>query len=303
LITANTTRWNSQLKSIRSILKSPDNVNKAVTKLGQLEQRRMGGGFNQTEINALTELVTILEPFEEATDLTQGDKVVTVSSIVPAIVGLRTSLCLDESATTSSLRYAEPLHKKLKDACAARLEQFLTRDNKIAAVLDPNFRKTWLGREEDSLVEEEILRMLHAEVVELSSESENDGSTPPASPSNAPSQKKLFSFMQTQSSDESLRTSQNQMKSKVQKQLERFLKENPSKAESPLLYWKRMEIENAECKLLAKVAREFFGLTATSAPSERLFSVAGNIHRERRGHMGNVLLKQLTFLAANSDMF
>ena len=32
-------------------------------------------------------------------------------------------------------------------------------------------------------------------------------------------------------------------------------------------------------------------------------SDAGNVYRERRGHMGSLLLKRITFHAANGDMF
>ena len=37
----------------------------------------------------LTDFLEILEPFEEATDLTQGNKVVTASYVIPCIRGIR----------------------------------------------------------------------------------------------------------------------------------------------------------------------------------------------------------------------
>ena len=61
-----------------------DNVNKAVLILGQLKQHKLRGGLTKPEMKALTEMVTILEPFEEATAFTQSEKVVIVSLIVPA---------------------------------------------------------------------------------------------------------------------------------------------------------------------------------------------------------------------------
>ena len=45
--------------------------------------------MNAKELAQLQELVSLLAPFAEAADLTQGDKIVTVSCVVPTILALR----------------------------------------------------------------------------------------------------------------------------------------------------------------------------------------------------------------------
>jgi len=47
-------------------------------------------------------------------------------------------------------------------------------------------------------------------------------------------------------------------------------------------YWKS---EN-RFPYLKAAAREFLGMTATSAPSERVFSHAGELHSEKRANLG-----------------
>ena len=61
--------------------------------------------------------------------------------------------------------------------------------------------------------------------------------------------------------------------------------------------------EENDSKVLAEVAREAPGLTATSAASERLFSVAGNIMRDRRMRMSDQVFEGLVIIACNAAIF
>ena len=64
----NDTRWNSQLISINSIVNVPED------KLNLLETAH----FTTYERKMLQDLVNILTPFQEATNLTQGQNVITI---------------------------------------------------------------------------------------------------------------------------------------------------------------------------------------------------------------------------------
>ena len=77
------TRWNSELKRIRSLMRVP--VEKPHLDCQQL---------NSYDRLILNDLIEILTPFEEATDATQGQNIVTGSFIIPCIRGLRASLTL-----------------------------------------------------------------------------------------------------------------------------------------------------------------------------------------------------------------
>lgn len=78
---ANNTRWNSTLKQL-----------KALTTLDHRDVREMCSkcdpeniAFSVREWAQLKDLCTELEPFSEATDLTEGDTVVTISMVVPTV--------------------------------------------------------------------------------------------------------------------------------------------------------------------------------------------------------------------------
>ena len=73
------TRWNSEVKSVRSLLKVP------AEKLQNVSCSQLNA-YHRT---VLQEFVAILSPFEEATNLTQGQNILTSSLVVPVIRSLR----------------------------------------------------------------------------------------------------------------------------------------------------------------------------------------------------------------------
>lgn len=114
--------------------------------------------FTAREWNQIEELVDVLQPFAEATDLTQGEKIVTISAVVPCVLSLNHHLenqkekvrylggliCIlqrslqrrfrgifvnvrmaDEQSDGATLPFSDPLYLK-------------------AALLDPSFGTMWL---------------------------------------------------------------------------------------------------------------------------------------------------------------
>ena len=62
--------------------------------------------------------------------------------------------------------------------------------------------------------------------------------------------------------------------------------------EDPLTFWKK-KLE--ELPTLAVLAKDFLELTATSAPAERLFSIAGNFYTAKRNLLGTDTFRSLMF--------
>lgn len=78
------TRWNSTLRQVKAVLQCDHlKLCRVLEKAGHKELL-----FTAREWNLLKEVVDILKPFGEATDLTQGEKIVTISSVVPSILSL-----------------------------------------------------------------------------------------------------------------------------------------------------------------------------------------------------------------------
>ena len=67
--------------------------------------------------------------------------------------------------------------------------------------------------------------------------------------------------------------------------------------ESPLEWWK---LEAGRMPLLSTVARKYLSVCATSVPSERVFSIGGNLVNAKRNSINKPdKVNKLIFLASN----
>lgn len=288
LETATPTRWNSQLRMIESVLRSTQAINEAISTLGQSDQIRLGGlQFN--DVSALEELVSLLTPFADATCLTEGQKCVTVSAITPCIAGFRYNL-----RQPAALRYTESVRQTLVESVERRLAStFLTRDNRISAFLQPSFKTTGLGEEEDEVTRSEIAELLSTKLAEPVCAELLPESSPPA----VSSKPKLFSFLDVRRS----RGRRPSGPTGAEEALNWYDEQGP---EEPLSFWRRAAGSNRpEIQALASVAKVYLGQTATSAPSERLFSKAGCLLRSRRCRMSPEVASSLLLLGCNEELF
>ena len=71
-----------------------------------------------------------------------------------------------------------------------------------------------------------------------------------------------------------------------------------SSEEKPLVWWKTYE---SQLPLLAKLARKYLCIPATSVPSERSFSTSGHIVNAKRACLLPENVDMLVFLAHNLD--
>lgn len=295
------TRWNSELKMIESAIKDVGATNRAVSLLGA-EQRRRVSPLQPTDVAALQELIDLLQPFAEATDMTEGDAVVTVSAIVPSIVGIEKHL---QSIADRPTRYTSGTAAALSKAVRTRLEQFKTLDNSIAAVLDPRLKTSGTGTSADEEAQQEIRRRV--DVLKTNTCSDDDLETPSGDETtcetSAPKRSRLLAFLDVEypSTSQSSRRRSGTGGSAVDK----YFSSPRINIANPLDFWKDMSKngEENDSKMLAEVAREALGLTATSAASERLFSVAGNIMRDRRARMSDKVFEGLVIIACNAAIF
>ena len=79
-----------------------------------------------------------------------------------------------------------------------------------------------------------------------------------------------------------------------------YLREKPAKMElSPLSWWK----SNADrFPALASLAHKYLSVPATSAPSERVFSAAGNVVDKLRAALTAENVDALVFLHKNAEV-
>jgi hypothetical protein len=266
LVSKNETRWNSQLKMIRRLLEI--DVEKVVD--------RKEFSLNSYEKAVLRELVEVLEPFEEATDMLQGEKYNSISFVIPCFLGLKDHL------SQLNTRYSLPLVTALNASLDRRLGSIV--DNPLyicGAILDPQFKLRW------SRDVEAHKQVLHDEALKFSmaSDTESSEEEPPIA-----KKSKLFSFMSSAAKSHRKKTSHDE--------IGMYVSDKQDCALSALEYWKMQAVE---LPLLSMLAKRVLAVPATSAPVERVFSQAGEILNSRRSRLLPKNFETLLFLKMNSN--
>uniref|UniRef100_A0A4W4ELJ2 Si:dkey-109j17.5 n=1 Tax=Electrophorus electricus TaxID=8005 RepID=A0A4W4ELJ2_ELEEL len=258
--------WNAQLKTMRQMLESVDFLEDIVD--------RNDLALNSVEKAMLRELVEVLEPFEEATDMVQGDKHVSISLALPSVLGLRKHLA--EVVTHQCTGIATGLSQALDRRLAGILEDPLYV---TATTLDPQFKLSWSSD-----------RDWHKQVLleEVGKHTQPVSPPEPSSEAQAcPSKRsRLFSFIKQRPTT--------QAKS-MEQELSAYLHEEPTD-EDPLQYWKRKSID---FPLLSQVAKKVFTVPATTTKVERIFSLVGKTIRPERCRLLPKNLETLIYLKAN----
>ncbi|XP_062872135.1 zinc finger BED domain-containing protein 4 [Trichomycterus rosablanca] len=261
--------WNTQLKTLRLMLECVD----------FLEDIVAGNdlALNTVEKTMLRELVEVLEPFEEATDMIQGDKHVSISIALPSVLGLRKHLA--EVVTHQCTGLVTGLTQALDRRLAGILEDPLYV---VATTLDPQFKLSWSSDRDwhKQVFLEEVAK--HAQPV-----------SPPEPSSEAqpvPSKRsRLFSFIKERPTM--------QAKS-VEQELAAYLHEEPTD-EDPLQYWKRKSID---FPLLSQVAKKVLTVPATTTAVEKIFNILSKIMRQEGCGLLPKNLDTLIYLKGNHSI-
>ncbi|TRY56530.1 hypothetical protein DNTS_005417 [Danionella cerebrum] len=140
------TRWNSTLRQVKAVLQC-DHL-KLCAVLEKAGHKDLS--FSPREWNLLKELVNILKPFGEATDLTQGEKVITISAVVPSVLSLNHHL----EKPKPQVRFLSGLVRSLQ-----------THNLPESSALDPAFALLWV--EPHVLVSRDIKAEVAQRVKEL----------------------------------------------------------------------------------------------------------------------------------------
>ena len=149
---ANNTRWNSTLKQLKALTTLDHRV---VTQMcSECETDNIA--FSVREWAQLKDLCTVLEPFSEATDLTEGETVVTISMVVPTILDLRTHLNKMEVKLPQIVTIVRALKKSLEKRFSGVFRRIINMEQGdpeepfhhriyfLAAMLDPQFGLSWV---------------------------------------------------------------------------------------------------------------------------------------------------------------
>lgn len=269
---ATCTRWNSQLMMIRSVLRvSADVWDKLDTPYK----------LKQYELNTIKELCDILEPFEYVTNQVQGQNMVTSSLVINCIRGLRAAL-----ASLHEVHKCK-LVSSLQSSIETRLNKFESMEAfQLAATLDPRYKLDWCHDDEVQDIRDLLTRKYNvARSVAASSTSRMDTSLVPEE-SPPMKRNKFFALVNRSSTPRPSETEVSLYLSQPCVQEDR----------DPLGYWKAKQ---SEFPILTMLAEKYLAIPATSAPVERLFSVAGKLFRPERCNLGDKRFEQLMMIRCN----
>lgn len=256
------------------------------------------------EVKQLNELVSLLEPFAEATDLTQGENITTISMVLPCVLSLYKHL------TESKMNYLEVLRRELLKSLTERFGGLLRlvgfqsnaslppMDDKlylITALLDPKFNIRFIKH--TAPVSEEIKDCTISEIksyILQNIDIDMAGDDPEVASVEPPRKKtcsKLFPYV---SFDEE--ETANSELSTPAVQLDKYLLQCHAGVpeQDPIEFWMKSEYTK-----IKKYALGMLSVPASSAPVERVFSTGGIIARPHRSSISSLNLAKTIFLNYN----
>ncbi|KAL7379703.1 hypothetical protein ABVT39_004336 [Epinephelus coioides] len=293
------TRWNSTLCQVKAVLSfSHQELCNVAQVTGHNELV-----FSVREWNMMKELCDVLQPFAEATDLTQGEKIVTVSSVLPCVLSLNHHLeklkkqvrflgSMIQSLQCSLKKRFRGIFVNVKMLSAAPGEELPFADPLyiIAAVLDPAFSMMWL--QHDVLVTDDMKNEIADMVKDLILHE-----VPPDTTPQSPGLQEVENLQEESTglfSEYRKRRKQNTTSS-PETQLNNYL--GLCCGQACLSFW---DANRGILPALFPVASRALSVPASSAPVERVFSHGGIIMRPHRARLADKTLSNLIFCKCNT---
>ncbi|XP_060774009.1 uncharacterized protein LOC132884202 [Neoarius graeffei] len=253
----------------------------------------------------MKELCDVLQPFAEATDLTQGEKIVTVSSVLPCVLSLNHHLeklrpqarflgSMIHSLQSSLKERFRGIFVNVKMLSAASGEELPFADPVYirSAVMDPAFSMSWL--QHDVLVTDDIknnivdmVKDLILREVQPHTTSQSPGFQDVESESHQEDSAGLFSDYRKRRKQDPTTNPETQLNNYF----------GLCCGQPCLSFW---EANRAVLPALFPVAMKALSVPASSAPVERVFSHGGIIMRPHRARLADKTLSNLIFCKCNT---
>lgn len=324
------TRWNGQLDLIRTVVE-------IAPKLNYILHPELV--LTSTERRQLKEFVRMMSPFEDATKKCEGEYVPTVNHVLPKVISLYNHLSnLLSPASEERVGACKSIARAILAGLEARfyglIDFIVNHDNTqeeansfadkvfvLGTMLDPNSKLYWIdvlphkNESEKSSIRDMCKTIMLEEMALCNTASQAEGSQTrvlaPVDLNNLNTQpkidKSIFTFrsqMIQEKRSNSSTSSSNQ--SKYSKELNDFLEFLPNNFNPET----DDDIDMAQFWLshrfsfpyLAEVYKKVISCTASSAPSERVFSKAGIRMSPRRSRSKHDTISMLVFLDMNYEL-
>ncbi|XP_059085101.1 zinc finger BED domain-containing protein 4-like [Tigriopus californicus] len=287
------TRWNSTFMMLERFLECK-NVLTLLFAGSFFEGKSDGFKFFHSEWDSIQDMVHCLSHIYEATQEMGGEKHTTIGKTIPMTTVLMKAYQeeVEESKTSLTKELAQEILKNLHLRFGrVEFDSMYT----FSTLLDPRYKNCML-RNTGGL--DQALTELKEELKKGSIVSVSGSDIPSASYEGVlSSQASLWTKMDREVITEmkDSYSSSNQ----ATNELHLYLTEVPriSRQSDPLNWW--VKVSKERFPHIYQVGIKYLAIPATSVPSERLFSSAGDILREKRSNLGDDIVTSLICLHAN----
>ena len=130
---------------------------------------------------------------------------------------------------------------------------------------------------------------------------EDDDAAPPAKKAKKGLMSLLDDVINSKADDDeaALLSDTERKKVEVEREMNNYLSLDTSVLGNPLIWWRENQKHFPQ---LAKLAKKYLCVPATSVPSERAFSMAGHVVNEKRSSLLPENVNMLVFLSANLEV-
>lgn len=304
------TRWNSTYYMVRrllllripltAVLCDPQLTRKADDRLLMLSDNQW---------NLAEELKNILAEYEMATTIVSGQRYVTLSLLLPVISHLNevTSSAATTSTVAAARRFAAKLSAELMSKFPIQ-NLDLKSVQVLSAVVDPRFHDLkFLEGKQCDRIRQVLKDMLNdqrkKEDDEGEKKAESGSVVEAATPPKLKKESSLSRLLMQKSSavtvsQPSKAAADQEFQGKLDREVQLYFAEDSiGLDEDPLLWWKK---NSPRFPNIAKVARRYLAINATSVPSERVFSAAGLLVSKLRNSLSPSRIDAAIFLGKNT---
>lgn len=285
------TRWNTVYISLESVL----NSQQAIVNLAFTDKEVLGVALTSDEWESIAQIKDILSPFFDITNILCTSRSPSISMIKPLIRIISQQIL---KVTREDSDYCETIKRLIYEDFVERVKQYDQVNDLLllSTILDPRFKNLEFLDSSERNRAQSLLKAKFNEyksidcnsiIPEENSSDGPDGLQPKKTiVLNNQSLKNIFKFTSS-----SIRTIDEYKEINLYLQNEEIPIED-----NPLRWWK----DNAPLyKILSLIARDTLLIPATSVPSERVFSKAGEIVFAKRSSLCSKNIDVLIFLAEN----
>jgi len=248
--------------------------------------------FAANEILILEDCQTLLRPFKTLTVDLSGEQYPTAALVIPLVCALEVKL---DEATNVRTEEGHLLRAALKDGVRDRLHQYeRNKVTRASTFLDPKIKKCGFRVEEHfddarRQVEGELRTLISSNHRQAEDEPEDDAGPEPTS--------SLLDVVRRRV--QTCRSAATPTSSAMA-MVTQYCQKPPKWNLNALTYWRSARATEKE---LAQLALRYAVVPATSVPSERVFSTAGQIVSARRSRLKPEKACMLIFLKQNRWLY